>query len=93
MQRRFILLAARHLEQLGRIAQPARCRLQLPDDGFERLFFPAEFLRAPAVRPDARILQFLVQRFEPVFFAVEVKDTSATLRRGTRRPAAAWRWR
>jgi hypothetical protein len=37
------------------------------DNGFERFFLPAELLRPATVRPDSRILEFLVQRVEPVF--------------------------
>jgi hypothetical protein len=56
-QRRVVGVGARHLEQLGRVAQLALQALHAPDDVLQQLFFAAELLRALLVFPDPGVLE------------------------------------
>jgi len=86
-----VCVAARQLEQLGGVGEAAADAPQRGDDRFERLFLPAQLLRALRVLPELRVLDLAVQRFESALPGLEVKDTSAARptapagRRGWRR--------
>jgi hypothetical protein len=79
------------LEQLGGVREAAADAAQRADDGFERLLFLAEVLRALRVVPQLGVFQLAVQRLEAALLRLEVKDTSAARptapagRRGWRR--------
>jgi len=88
-KRRVVPVRARELEQLPRVGQAAIDAAEGADDGLERLFLLAELLRALRVVPQPGVLELAVQRREPAFLGLEVKDTSAA------RPSviAGRRWR
>jgi hypothetical protein len=77
LQRGVVRFAARELEQLRGVREPAADALQRVDDRFEPFLFLAEFLRALLVFPELRVFQLAVQRFEASLLGIEVKDTSA----------------
>jgi hypothetical protein len=60
-------------------------------DGFQRFALLAEVLRALRIVPEIRVFGELGDFAQADFFLVEVKDTSAALRRGFRHRSAAWR--
>jgi hypothetical protein len=90
-QGRVVVLVARDVEQLARIAQPGTELFQLLYDAFEDLAFLAELLSALRIAPDVGVFGQPDDFAQAQLFLVEVKDTSGALRRGFRRPRAASR--
>ena len=60
----FILLLARHLEQVARVAQSGIDVGEGMDNRFQRFFFFTEFLRAFLVVPDGRVFELAVDLFQ-----------------------------
>jgi hypothetical protein len=89
--RRVVLLGAAELEQLRGVGKAAADAAERADDRFQRLLFLAELLRALLVAPDLGVRERPFYLGEPLFLALEVKDTSAARptgsagRRATRR--------
>jgi hypothetical protein len=75
-QRRVVVIGARHLEQLLRVAQTAAQALHPPDDVVEQLLLPAEFLRLLRVVPDVRVFEFARNLLQSLRLGIDVKDTS-----------------
>jgi len=76
-QRRVVVLGARKLEQVARVAQVRADGGEAADRALERFLFPAELLRAPGVAPDPGIGQEGFDFREALLLAFVVKDTSA----------------
>jgi hypothetical protein len=90
-QRRFVVLVARDLEKLLRVAHAVSELFQRADDAFERFSFLAEVLRALRLVPDVGVFGEACDFAQAQFLPIEVKDTSAARARGSPRPPDAWR--
>jgi hypothetical protein len=73
-----------HLEQVAGIVQLPPDGMEGDDNALQRFLFPAQFLGAFIVIPDGRVFRQPGQFIQASLFAIEVKDTSATLLRGDR---------
>ena len=76
-QRCIVLLAARKLEQLAAVREPAVQRAKRPHDAVEQLLLLAELLRSLGFVPNLRIFELAHDRREALRFHIDVKDTSA----------------
>jgi hypothetical protein len=72
-----VVLRLRHAEQLARIGEAAGDALQRGDGGFEGLLLAPELLGALLVGPDRGVFEVLVDRYEALLLALEVKNTSS----------------
>jgi len=79
-ERRLVVLGLAELEELARVREPARDRLERLDGGFQALLLAPELLGALGVGPDLRVLELLVDLYEARLPAVEVKGTSSAPR-------------
>jgi len=86
LQRGFVVLLAPELEELVRVAQPARDRLERVDGGLQALLLAPELLGALRIGPGLRVLEQLVDLYEARALAVEVKGTSSAPRTGRSGP-------
>jgi hypothetical protein len=92
-QRGVVGFFARHVEQLLRVTQAGRQRVERKNRVFERLAFLAEFLCALAVAPDGGIFGEPYDFIQTLALGLVVKDTSAAPWRARRCRLVAWRWR
>jgi hypothetical protein len=81
-QRRVVLIGARHLEQLARIAHAGFQRVHLLHDQVEALLLPPQFLCALGIVPDLWVFQRAADFLESTLLRVDVKDTSGVQRGG-----------
>jgi hypothetical protein len=81
LQRGFVILLARHLEQVAGVGQRHADAGQRADHGFEGFLLLAQGLGALRVVPELGVFEDLAQFGELFRFAVVVKDTSAVARR------------
>jgi len=63
-KRVFVAFVARHVQQLGGVAQPRMNRGKRFDDRFEGFFFFTEVLRALGIFPNLGVFEFGVNLFE-----------------------------
>jgi hypothetical protein len=63
-ERIFVAFVARHVEQLGGVAQPRMNRGERFNDRLEGFFFFTEILRALGIFPNLGVFEFGVNLFE-----------------------------